>query len=149
MGSWRLASVLCGAFLLTACSEPAPTAALTATLALPETVPMARRTRDVLDAGYAGQLAVQDGCLVIRSASSSLVVVWPSPGTTWDPVGGVVSLDGVSARVGQEVVLSGGEYRFPGDPGTVAWVSRPTDACLSIGGWWVASSMSVLAAAPK
>ena len=57
----------------------------------------------------------------------------------------VVSLDGVSAHVGDEVVLGGGEYPFPpADPHSTTWVSPPTEACLGLSNAWVASSMSTV-----
>jgi hypothetical protein len=128
--------------LVVACSGPMPIAKSSAVPHAPETVPMALRTSDQLAAAIAGRLNVQDDCVVIRAGSSTFVVVWPSPGTSWDASNAVVSLDGVAARVGENVVLDGGEYPFPPlDPRTVRWVSPPTEGCLRIPKAWAASGM--------
>jgi hypothetical protein len=114
----------------------------------PATVPMALRSSVSLEARLNGILALENGCVVIRSEESAWAVVWPSPGTTWEPAQLAVAVDGVTARVGDEVVLNGGETTIPGDPGVYDWVSRPTPSCIRQPNAWVASSMSVVERAP-
>ncbi len=78
-----------------------------------------------------GELAYDNnGCLVVHTehGGATLVLVWPSPGTEWDPTTGTVTVDAVSASVGSRISAGGGVgYVAPTD--YEHWISPPAAAC--------------------
>src|SRR5688500_17334653 len=68
----------------------------------------AERTEFSLQSRVTGELAVQDGCLVLVTPDITYLVVW-SAGTTWDEATDTVELDGQRATVGSTATLGGGE----------------------------------------
>ncbi|HET7182669.1 MAG TPA: hypothetical protein VFI15_10590 [Candidatus Limnocylindrales bacterium] len=97
-----------------------------------------------LQANHQGWLVIREGCLLIGGLHDASIVIWPSPGTQWDPATGTVTLDGVSAKPGDEVVLAGGETDFPGPPGAYDWVSEPPQGCLGYPHAWLTWELTVV-----
>jgi hypothetical protein len=93
-----------------------------------------------LGALVTGELAIQDGCLVLNTTDTAYLVIWP-PGTIWDDVTDTVTVRGQQARVGGSVTLGGGE----GEAGPVDdmsdWITAPSEECLSIGRVWKANGI--------
>jgi hypothetical protein len=87
-----------------------------------------------------GRLEIHGRCLVIVDTNNNLyTVAWPTPGTLWDPNTGTISLRGVRGRVGQTVMLVGGEAHLT-TVGT-GWVTPPAPECIRVPVWY-ASSMT-------
>jgi hypothetical protein len=67
-------------------------------------------------AAIGGRLAIVGNCLVLVDARFERIdLVWPSPGTVWNPSMQTITVDGVTARVGDEVILGGGTGSGAGD----------------------------------
>lgn len=136
------------AVLLGGCASGPSNSPTASELKLPDTIPMVRRSQWSLAANTQGRLVIRQDCLVLENPNGIMTVAWPSPGTEWDPAQGVVTLDGVSARLGDEVVLRGGETQIPGEPGSYDWVSEPSAGCLQNPVAWLATELEVVPPRP-
>jgi hypothetical protein len=89
-----------------------------------------------LDAAIGGRLAMVGNCLVlINRRAERIDLAWPSPGTVWDPSSQTITVDGVTATVGDEVILSGGTGFGAG--GEDVWMGGPAHSCVSADQWLV------------
>jgi len=92
---------------------------------------------EFLMALHTGRLEARGPCLVIVAADQVHTVVWPSPGTEWDPLTGTISVNGISARLGATVSLTGGEAHVPPDAIVDGdWVMPPAAECLDNPIWY-------------
>lgn len=83
-------------------------------------------------------------CLVVAHDGGAHTVVWPSPGTRWDPARHEIVVNGVTARVGTTVSLVGGEgHVTPDQVNDLDWVVPPAPECLENLIWW-ASAMALV-----
>lgn len=96
-----------------------------------------------------GRLQSHGRCLVVVEEVSGIKydVVWPSPGTEWNAETQTVTVDGVSASVGDRVTISGGETADTGDEG-LAFLDAPPAECISDSQWRVARIEDVAAPEP-
>ena len=90
-------------------------------------------------AAIGGELAIQNGCLVIENEQGAWAVTWPA-GTEWSDEEERLLVGETFAAVGDRVVLGGGEF---GAPEGGQWTVAPTEACLSMGWFWKGSDLSL------
>lgn len=79
--------------------------------------------------GIEGELRLEGNCLVLAAVPGSILLIWPSPGTQWDPTAQTVKLDDIAAQVGDRVILS--DYldgQRPEDDWD-GWVNKPSKEC--------------------
>jgi hypothetical protein len=75
--------------------------------------------------GFDGVLLLLDGCLLVgNSAGDEVLMVWPSPGTTWLPLNQVLIVDGKRIAVGDTALFYIGDYTPPG-----GWLVEPEQRC--------------------
>lgn len=56
--------------------------------------------------GIEGELKLEGRCLVLAASPGSILLIWPTPGTLWDPIAGTVTLDDTTAHIGDQVMLA-------------------------------------------
>jgi hypothetical protein len=74
-------------------------------------------------------LQLEGDCLVLAAEPGSVLLIWPTPGTQWDPTTRTVTLDGTSAQIGDRVAM--GDYLGgqPPEDGWADWVNKPSADC--------------------
>ena len=92
-----------------------------------------------------GPLTSHGRCLVVVENVSGIKydLVWPSPGMEWNSETQTVTVDGVSASIGDRVTVSGGPTDDSGDEG-LAFLDAPPAECISDSQWRVARIEEVL-----
>lgn len=89
-----------------------------------------------------GRLVLAGACLLLQDpAGETTLLAWPSPGTTWNAITETLTVDGTELRVGDGLVLGGGEFLSPVDPSE--WVVPPTPQCWSEKRWLVEAILGV------
>src|SRR6266545_6743630 len=76
--------------------------------------------------GIEGELRLEGSCLVLAASPGSILLIWPTPGTHWDPMAHTVTLDDITARIGDRVVV--GDYldgQRPEDDWD-GWANKPS-----------------------
>jgi hypothetical protein len=97
-----------------------------------------------LDAAISGRLTIVGQCLVLVDRRSERInLAWPSPGTLWDPTSKTITVDGVTASVGDEVTLGGGTG-FGVDDESSQWLGGPAHSCVSGDQWLVGGIRDVV-----
>jgi hypothetical protein len=79
--------------------------------------------------GIEGELRLEGSCLVLAASPGSILLIWPTPGTQWDPMARTVTLDDITARIGDRVELA--DYlagQRPEDDWD-GWVNKPLAEC--------------------
>jgi hypothetical protein len=84
-------------------------------------------------------LVLNGACLELENVVSRRIgLVWPSPGTEWDEVNRAVTVGEVTAHVGDDVLLGGGELVVTVDSlDSGNWVNPPAEECLGVPYWKV------------
>jgi hypothetical protein len=76
-----------------------------------------------------GELRLEGDCLILAASPGSILLVWPTPGTQWNRGTQKVKLDGITAQVGDRVMLSDYlEGKWPKDDWD-GWVNKPSEQC--------------------
>lgn len=124
----KLLSVLAFVLTVNACS-----------LTNPSRVPQYTEEALTPAAEFTGRLELRGACLiVVETGGQSRTVIWPSPFTVWDRIGGRITVHGVAASVGDTVSLGGGEVRLVNGRIPESWIIPPAPEC-SAGTMWLAS----------
>jgi hypothetical protein len=140
----RCAVCLGAALVLAGCSflrpvPPMPTAMPPAVISLP-----IHASSSVHMAAIRGVLVVDGECLFLTGDGSTRVgIAWPA-GSSWSVAAQAVVVNGVSSRVGETVLLSGGAYDpSPEDIEITPWIAAPVPECLG-DKFWLAGSIATL-----
>ncbi len=81
-----------------------------------------------------GQLSIDGQCLVLRAGGITTDLAWPAPDAEWDAESGTITMGGITAQVGDHVVVGGGEGDF-----TLRddWIQAPLPECQREPMWFV------------
>jgi hypothetical protein len=96
-----------------------------------------------------GPLQAHGPCLVVVEDVSGIKydLVWPSPGADWNVETQTITVNGVSASIGDRVTISGGPTADSGDEG-LAFLNFPPAECISDSQWLVARIEEVVTPEP-
>ena len=79
--------------------------------------------------GIEGELRLEGDCLILAASPGRILLIWPTPGTQWNPRTQTVRLDRITAQVGDRVMLSDYlEGQWPKDDWD-GWVNKPSEEC--------------------
>jgi hypothetical protein len=101
-----------------------------------------------------GVLHISDRCVSLDASSGqSILLLWGSDTTTWDPQANAIHLKGwdgqvVTLRDGQSIIVGGSGESFTDDPAAseglpwqewverIDWVAEPDESCAAADGYW-------------
>lgn len=87
-----------------------------------------------------GQLSIDGNCLVLRAGGVTRDLAWPAPDAEWDAESGTISMGGISAQVGDHIVVGGGEGDFTQRDD---WIQAPLPECQRVSMWFVHGPIEV------
>jgi hypothetical protein len=79
--------------------------------------------------GIDGELQLEGSCVVLAAEPGSILLIWPTPGTEWNPTTRTVTLDGKSAHIGDRVMMFDFLGGQPPYDDWADWVNKPSGDC--------------------